>query len=307
MTEHPPEDSTREHEDAVGEPSTTVPTASRSVTGRARRIGGAASAVTRSRPTPGNRTSRAAQVEDEQVEQAMAARRVAGARRHPRGASDAAGAGDAPVMDRTGSPTGTATLTDETAPAATDSESGERTERRAAAWSRRGQLLVVLGAAVAAALLVLDLAVLSHRVLGAKTLWLVGTASPSSSEVRDQLMSTVKSDVATVISYDYRHLDQDEKAASALTTGQYQRDYVTTMDRLIKPQAPTQKAVVAGQVGKAGLMSMTANGQQAQVLVYAQQTVTNVSLSQPRQDVVSLIVTLDKVDGHWLISAMRQA
>ena len=47
---------------------------------------------------------------------------------------------------------------------------------------------------------------------------------------------------------------------------------------------------------------MSANGNQVTVVVFGEQKVTNTALSAPRIDPFRVRATLDRVNGHWLVS-----
>jgi Mce-associated membrane protein len=156
-------------------------------------------------------------------------------------------------------------------------------------------LPAVVAAALVVALVVVDLSIYPS--------W---HSQPSKAERRERLLASVNSAVAKVLSYDYRHIDQDATAAAANLTGKFRDDYTKSMATTVKRDAPGVKAVVTGEVGSSGIASVSADGNQAVVLVLGQQTVSNTSLSTPRLDSVSLRVTLARVGGKWLIAKLDQ-
>lgn len=137
-------------------------------------------------------------------------------------------------------------------------------------------------------------------------LWRGWHGPASRAELRERLLASVGSGIVKVLSYDYRHLDQDAAAAEAHLTGAYQDDYSAAMTKTIKPVAPRVRAVVQGEVGSSAVASVTGDGRQATVLILAQQTVTNTAQKTPRYDMVSLRVTAQLVNGMWLIAKLDQ-
>jgi Mce-associated membrane protein len=125
---------------------------------------------------------------------------------------------------------------------------------------------------------------------------------PGKAERRQQLIASVNVAVAKILSYDYRHLDQDEAAASGRLTGKFRDDYVHSMDSTIKTKAPSEKAVVVGEISSAAISSVSGDGKQAVLLVLGQQTITNTKQTTPRNEIVSLRVTAQLVHGKWLVS-----
>ena len=156
-------------------------------------------------------------------------------------------------------------------------------------------LPAVIAAALVVALVVVDV-----------LLYASWRGQPSKAERREQLLASVNSSVAKVLSYDYRHLDQDANAAAAGLTGTFKDDYTKSMATTVKKDAPGVKAIVTGEVGSSGIASVSGDGKQAVVLILGQQTVSNTSLKSPRLDSVSLRVTATLVNGKWLIAKLDQ-
>jgi Mce-associated membrane protein len=125
---------------------------------------------------------------------------------------------------------------------------------------------------------------------------------PNRAERREQLVASVNAGVTKLLSYDYRHLDQDEAAVSGRLTGKFRDDYVQSMDSTIKKKAPSEKAVVVGEVSSTAITSVSGDGKQAVLLVLGQQTITNTKQTTPRNELVQLRVTAQLVHGKWLVS-----
>ena len=168
-------------------------------------------------------------------------------------------------------------------------ESDRETAVRRADWRR--WLPAGIAAALVVALAVVDVVLLQS--------W---RNQPDKAERREQLVASVNTAVARILSYDYRHLAADQSAAAAHLTGTFKAQYVTSMNTTIKPGAPAAKAVVIGQVGESSITSVSGDGKQAVLLVLGQQTVTNTQQKTPRYDMVNLRVTAQLVHGKWLVS-----
>jgi Mce-associated membrane protein len=168
-------------------------------------------------------------------------------------------------------------------------EADRETAVRRADWRR--WLPAGIAAALVVALAVVDVVLLQS--------W---RNQPDKAERREQLVASVNTAVARVLSYDYRHLAADQSAAAAQLTGTFKAQYVTSMNTTIKPGAPAAKAVVIGQVGESSITSVSGDGKQAVLLVLGQQTVANTQQKTPRYDMVNLRVTAQLVHGKWLVS-----
>jgi Mce-associated membrane protein len=101
-------------------------------------------------------------------------------------------------------------------------------------------------------------------------------------------------------SYDYRTLDTDLKAASALTTGKLHTQYGKLADQL-KTVAVQQQAVSNTTVMKIGVVSATPD--KVVTLVYANRSSATKSDKEQRlPEPLRIKMTMVKKDGKWLAS-----
>jgi Mce-associated membrane protein len=119
---------------------------------------------------------------------------------------------------------------------------------------------------------------------------------------RENAIGAATSGVATVLSYDYRHLSADFKKAEGLLTAQFRKKYDKTTAAAVEPLAAKYKAVSSAQITAAGTVSIGVD--RVVVLVFASQTVTNSQLSAPRLDRSRINVTMVRQGDRWLIGAM---
>lgn len=105
-----------------------------------------------------------------------------------------------------------------------------------------------------------------------------------------------------VLSYDYRHLDQDERAATAQMTSKFRKDYEQTFT-LIKQNAPRVQAVVAATV--LGSAISHDSGKTVDILLFVDRPTSKKGAKEPvvYRDQVTLSMRL--VDGTWLVDDMR--
>jgi Mce-associated membrane protein len=116
------------------------------------------------------------------------------------------------------------------------------------------------------------------------------------------VLGPAKAAAARILSYDYRHIEQDATQAIAVLTGVFRGQYEAVMRQQIVPQAPKQHAVVQAEVLGAGVTSVSPDGAQAVVLIFVNQTVSNTSAPRPRVDQVRVRLTMDRVGAAWLVS-----
>jgi Mce-associated membrane protein len=108
---------------------------------------------------------------------------------------------------------------------------------------------------------------------------------------------------AAVYTYASNTVDRDIAAAKSHLTGDFLAQYdheATTAVAAVAKQKPmkTSAAVVGAAVTRLRPDS-------ADVLIFLNQTTTIVGAPGPAMSVGSLLVSLSKIDGKWLISAMK--
>jgi Mce-associated membrane protein len=119
---------------------------------------------------------------------------------------------------------------------------------------------------------------------------------------RSEVIGAATSGVATVLSYDYRHLDANFAAAERLLTPRFRKQYDDTTGKGVRPLAAKYKAISSADVSAAGVVD--AQRDRAVVLVFVNQTVTNSQLTAPRLDRSRIDVTLVRSNGRWLIDKL---
>jgi Mce-associated membrane protein len=157
-----------------------------------------------------------------------------------------------------------------------------------------------VGAAVATVAVVALVAVVAS-VLGALAVQRQ-SARLAVAQARTEALAAARSEVATVLSYDYHHLNQDYARAKSVMTPAFRPQYDKTTASGVTPLARRYQAISTSVVTAAGSVQQSAD--RAIVLVFVAQTVTNNKLSAPRLDRSRIEVALVRSGGRWLINAM---
>lgn len=183
-----------------------------------------------------------------------------------------------------------------TIPAAAQRESTEEVAKPA----RRVTAVATLVALVAAVVMALGLAAWFRGEANQ----LAGSAAASNEAlvnagVTAQVSSQVRDAVQRVFSYDYARLDDDERAASEVITGQYVQSFHQQFAR-IRELAPSQQAVVVATVPALAVKSL--DGDRAIVVVFLDQQAHQGGQAKPLLASGRLSVTAQLVDGKWKIS-----
>jgi Mce-associated membrane protein len=159
-------------------------------------------------------------------------------------------------------------------------------------------------AALLALLALLTLAAMLAAIFAAGPL---GRALPARGVPESQQRLVDAADAAEkaavpVLSYDYRHLAADEKAATARMTPAFRKDYEQTFT-LIEQNAPQAEAVVAAKV--LGSAIAHSSGKGVDVLLFVDRPTSKKGAKEPvvYRDQVTFSMRL--VDGEWLVNDMR--
>ena len=152
-------------------------------------------------------------------------------------------------------------------------------------WTR----LVVVGLPVLALILAVGVGYLK---------WLDGTARESRAAADASVKAASESTIA-ILSYKPETVDRDLKAAADRLAEPFRQQYTQLVNDVVAPGAKQQHIAAVATVAAAA--SVSATGKQAVVLVFVDQT-TTIGDDAPTQSTSSVRVSLEKVDGRWLIS-----
>jgi Mce-associated membrane protein len=169
---------------------------------------------------------------------------------------------------------------------ADSSEAAAAPEPRRIAWSR----VVAYGVLPALALLV---------ALGAGYFkWVVGSTDELAL-ARTESVRAASEDAAALLSYKADSADKDLGAARDRLTGEFKDAYTALIHEVVIPGAKEKHISSAAKVSAASSVSVTAD--HAVALLFVNQTVT-IGGGAPTDTQPVIKVTLDKVNGRWLVS-----
>ena len=119
----------------------------------------------------------------------------------------------------------------------------------------------------------------------------------------DAALAAARSSAATILSYDYRHLDADFATAAALTTGSFRTDYQATTTKSVAQLATQTKAVVVAKVVAGGVVA--SNSDRVTVLLFVNQTTTSNRLTAAKTDLNRVQMTMTRSGSRWLVSGLK--
>lgn len=128
--------------------------------------------------------------------------------------------------------------------------------------------------------------------------WLDGVARESRAAAGQSIRAASESTIA-ILSYKPETVDQELKAAAGRLAEPFRAQYTQLVSDVVAPGAKQQHISAVATVPAAA--SVSATGKPAVVLVFVDQT-TTIGGDAPTQSTSSVRVSLEKLDGRWLIS-----
>jgi Mce-associated membrane protein len=184
--------------------------------------------------------------------------------------------------------------TEQTNPAEAETEAPDKREtkreikreKRRIAWSR----VLAYGGLPALALLL--------ALAAGYFMWVV-RAADDVALARTESVRVASEDAVALLSYKPDSVDKDLGAARERLTGDFKDAYTTLTREVVIPGAKEKHISAVAKVTAAASVSATTN--HAVVLLFANQTVT-IGAGIPTDTQPVIRVTLDKVNGRWLVS-----
>jgi Mce-associated membrane protein len=128
--------------------------------------------------------------------------------------------------------------------------------------------------------------------------WVVGSADDLEL-ARTESVRAASEDAAALLSYKADTADKDLGAARERLTGEFKDAYTALIHEVVIPGAKEKHISSVAKVTAASSISASAN--HAVALLYVNQTVT-IGDGNPTDTQPVIKVTLDKVNGRWLVS-----
>jgi Mce-associated membrane protein len=119
-----------------------------------------------------------------------------------------------------------------------------------------------------------------------------------------QALAAARTAAVAVLSYDYRHLDEDFAAAKAHTAQPFTAEYQQTTTKAVRPVATKNAAVVKAVVSAAGVVRAATD--RVVVLAFVNQTTSSSRLQRPQVDQNRVELTMVRGSGgQWLVAGVR--
>ncbi|MGB0101316.1 MAG: DnaJ domain-containing protein [Nocardioides sp.] len=158
--------------------------------------------------------------------------------------------------------------------------------------------------AVVPAWLLIGLAALTLVV--ATTAAVVYATMPSDDAVEDATaaaQSAAERAVVPILSYDAKNIEESQAAAQQYLTGDYRQEYDELFDGIIAQNAPATGTVLEAELVRS---SVVRSGEdRVQVFVLVNQTRTNKKFTEPEVYKNWVTITMEDVDGDWLVAGLE--
>jgi Mce-associated membrane protein len=149
------------------------------------------------------------------------------------------------------------------------------------------------------------LTVVTAIAVGASSwLWFAEPSDASVEESTRAAQSAAERAIGPILSYSALHLDEDQKAAQAYLTSDYRKEYDKVF-AVIKQNAPGTKTIVKADVVASGIVRSGAD--RVQVLVFVNRPTTNKQTREPIVYKDQVTLTMERVDGEWLVDDMTSS
>jgi Mce-associated membrane protein len=125
----------------------------------------------------------------------------------------------------------------------------------------------------------------------------------TNADAQQQVIAAAKEGTEAVLSYSPDNLDQSLAAAKSHLTGGFLDEYSGFTDDVVRPAVSQRGVKTEANVARAAISEMDPG--RAQVLVFVNQVTTSRERPSPALATSSVMVTMVRSDGRWLISEFK--
>jgi len=183
-------------------------------------------------------------------------------------------------------PTPAVTREPETAPEPRPTADGPSSQR----WVPAGWLLA-------------GLAVLTALMVAAAVYFWTQPSDTSVEESTRAAQGAAERAVVPVLSYDATTLEDDQAEARGFLTSDYRAEYDKLFE-VIKQNAPSTETKVDVEVVASGIVRSGSENDRVEILLFVNRPTTNKAQSEPVVYKDQVTLTMENVDGDWLIDDM---
>lgn len=203
-------------------------------------------------------------------------------------------------VTRPGAPTTDKVVKQAKAPKAPKAPKEPRATKSAGPSAGRGPLVTTIVLGVLALALVVG-AVVSLARGGDTASAAAADGLPDSRQVA-AARAAAEAAIVPVLSYDYRHLEQDRQAAIGYLTPGFVAEYGQLFDGLIQDNSPSTRTVVQARLLASGIARTGKD--RVDVVLFVDQSTTNRKATTPEIYQNQVIAQMVDTDGTWLVDCL---
>lgn len=140
----------------------------------------------------------------------------------------------------------------------------------------------------------------------ATSAWLWSSNPGYSSDLDQSATAVARQQVINFFSLDHRHVESDADRVMSLATGKFKQQYAQQRER-VEQGVRKKKLVVTAEVPDNGAAVEYQHGDEARVLVAVDATTARAGAAKPDTNRYRVRLTLQRIDGQWLVSEINQA
>ena len=133
--------------------------------------------------------------------------------------------------------------------------------------------------------------------------WVYRTDRMTGEAAQEEVLAAARAGAEAVLTYSPDSVDKNLADAKSHLTGAFLEKYSDFADKVVRPATRERGVKTEATVARAAVSQMQPGS--AQVLVFVNQVTTSRERPTPALATSSVIVTLAKHDGHWLISDFK--
>lgn len=132
--------------------------------------------------------------------------------------------------------------------------------------------------------------------------WMREPADASAESDTRAALAAAERAVVPILSYDAANLDRSRAAAQPYLTSDYREEYDKLFDGIIAQNAPATGTVLTADLVSSGIVR--SGSDRVQVFALINQTRTNKKVTEPQIYKNWVTITMENVDGDWLVASL---
>lgn len=135
-------------------------------------------------------------------------------------------------------------------------------------------------------------------------LWWLDHRNSQAEAARTTAQQTAREQVVTVLSYDFRSIEEDLQRARAALTEQFSTEFITEANEVTVPAAREQSVITRADVIASSVVR--AEPEEVVLLMFLNQRTQSSQSEAVQLSAHRVVLTMTRFEGRWLISDLEQ-